>query len=358
MSKRLNFALRILPAILLLLFVSCEHRPLEDPIVFGKGRMLRIYFDEHIRNVSYGFYDDTKQKPEYKSPQLLRVICADPYSGEVVTERYLHDVGRDERGHYIQGYVYAPDGNYNLMAYTCDVNYVDFYRLNSYYSLVARTAEVSGNEANRIFHMREEIALDNEPICHQPDHLFKAKVEDVVFNEALSLDTIRTKEGAHPIAESLVKTYYMQVNVKGVEYVKSAVALITGMSGAKLLHNGEMLTDEPVSIYFGLSNGIDKSRANDETRVAYSTFNTFGKLPGVEGFIEISFEFKTIYNTVQVETFRVTELFDTPLVKNNQWIIIDKVIEIIPPEGEEEETGGGLSPGVNDWEQIEVSITI
>jgi hypothetical protein len=82
-------------------------------------------------------------------------------------------------------------------------------------------------------------------------------------------------------------------------------------------------------------------------------------LPDVEGYIEISFEFKTIYNTVQTETFRVTDLFETPLVKNNQWIIIDKVIEIVPPEGGEDDvTGGGLSPGVSDWEQIEGSITI
>jgi hypothetical protein len=48
-------------------------------------------------------------------------------------------------------------------------------------------------------------------------------------------------------------------------------------------------------------------------------------------------------------------MFDTPMVQDKQWIIIDKVIEITPPEGE---TGGGLQPGVGDWNQHEGSIVI
>ena len=92
------------------------------------------------------------------------------------------------------------------------------------------------------------------------------------------------------------------------------------------------------------------------TTVGYSTFNTFGKLPDVEGYIEITFEFHTTDNRVQTETIRVTDMFETEQVKEKQWIIIDKVIEIIPPEGEE--TKGGMSPGVNDWVQIEGEITI
>lgn len=333
--------------------VSCEHRPLEDPSQFEKGRFLRVYLDEQIRNVSFGFYDESKQTTDYQSPVLLRVICADPHSGNVVTERYLHDTGRDERGYYIQGYVSAPEGEYDLMAYSCDVMNVVFRHPYNSHWLLAQSQEVSGNDADRIFATRGD-ETPVEPICYQPGHLFVSTMEGVKF-DAQNNDTIFTELGSHPVAETIVKTYYMQVNVKGVEYVKSAVALITGMSGTKYLHDGEMVHENPVSIYFGLQNGLDKTRIDNETRVAFSTFNTFGKLPDVEGYIEISFEFKTIYNTVQTETFRVTDLFETPMVKDHQWIIIDKVIEIVPPEGE---TGGGLSPGVGDWEQIEGSIII
>jgi hypothetical protein len=90
--------------------------------------------------------------------------------------------------------------------------------------------------------------------------------------------------------------------------------------------------------------------------IGYSTFNTFGKLPDVEGYIEITFEFHTTDDRVQTEVIRVTDMFETEQVKEKQWIIIDKVIEIIPPVGGE--TGGGMTPGVGQWEQIEGSITI
>lgn len=358
MSRNVLLIIRLLLLMSVCVLTSCEHRPLEDPIDFSKGRFLRVYFNEHIRNVSFGFYDASKQPSNYQSPVLLRVVCADPLSGEVVTERYLSDYGRDEKGYYIQGNISAPEGAYKLMAYTCDVEHVNFLYEYSFHSLMAYSVELSSSEANRVFPTRDENVLINEPIHHQPGHLFVANVDNVYFGPEVLSDTIFTEAKSHPVAETIVKTYYMQVNVKGVEYVRSAVALITGMSGGKRIYNNEMLTDDPVSIFFSLNNGLDKARTDKETRVAYATFNTFGKLPDVEGYIEISFEFKTIYNTVQTETFRVTDLFETPMVRDNQWIIIDKVIEIVPPEGEEDVTGGGLSPGVSDWEQIEGSITI
>lgn len=358
MSRNVLLIIRLLLLMSVCVLTSCEHRLLEDPIDFSKGRFLRVYFNEHIRNVSFGFYDASKQPSNYQSPVLLRVVCADPLSGEVVTERYLSDYGRDEKGYYIQGNISAPEGAYKLMAYTCDVEHVNFLYEYSFHSLMAYSVELSSSEANRVFPTRDENVLINEPIHHQPGHLFVANVDNVYFGPEVLSDTIFTEAKSHPVAETIVKTYYMQVNVKGVEYVRSAVALITGMSGGKRIYNNEMLTDDPVSIFFSLNNGLDKARTDKETRVAYATFNTFGKLPDVEGYIEISFEFKTIYNTVQTETFRVTDLFETPMVRDNQWIIIDKVIEIVPPEGEEDVTGGGLSPGVSDWEQIEGSITI
>ena len=92
------------------------------------------------------------------------------------------------------------------------------------------------------------------------------------------------------------------------------------------------------------------------TTIGYGTFNTFGKLPEVEGYIEITFEFHTTDNKVQTETIRVTDMFETEQVKEKQWIIIDKVIEIVPPVGGE--ISGGMNPGVGEWQQIEGQITI
>ena len=53
------------------LLLSCEHRPLHDPY---NGHYVRVYIDEHIKNVTYGFYDESREKPVYKRPNVLRIM--------------------------------------------------------------------------------------------------------------------------------------------------------------------------------------------------------------------------------------------------------------------------------------------
>ncbi|MBO5865248.1 MAG: DUF5119 domain-containing protein [Bacteroidaceae bacterium] len=343
---------------LMLFCAGCEHRKLEE-LNYYENYFVKIYFDENIRNVSYGFYDESKKRPEYASPQSMRIVFCDEVTGKAVVERYLSEYGKDERGYYIQGLLSVPFGKYNVLAYNFDTKNTQVKSENDYEMMTACTTPLGENEINWIFSSRGEGAEDDEPIYKQPDHLFVAKVEGVEVTASHykdSPDTLKTAEGLLPTASTMVNTYYFQFNVKGVEYVRSAVALVTGMAGSKILHSGEMVSEDVASIYFGLNNGKDKrSTATEETSVAYSTFNTFGKLPHTEGYINITFEFKTIYNTVQTETIHITDMFETQQVKENQWIIIDKLIEIVPPEGA---AAGGLSPGVNDWEEIESEIII
>lgn len=344
---------------LLTICMGCEHRPLLLPET-KNNVFVKIYFDENIRNVSYGFYNEEVQKPEYESPEVMRVALYDAFNNELVTERYMSDCGRDADGHYIQGYMNVPEGRYNMIAYNMDtydtkITFEKFYNL-----MTAYTDELSENQTSQIFKSRENDFISRSPISMQPDHLFVCRVNGVEILPAElqnGLDTIRTHDGQIPTAQTIVKTYYMQINVQGVQYVQSAVALLTGMAGSKTLFDGEMVMDDEKSIFFGLQNGKEKRSPEEESTIAYATFSTFGKLPHTEGYIEISFEFNTIYNTVQTETIKVTDMFETPMVRDNQWIIIDKVIEIKPPEGTEE-PGGGMQPGVRDWDIIEGYITI
>ena len=356
MKKFVSLGLRNLSLMLaLLVYAGCEHRPLEMR-QYEENIFVRVYYDENIRNVSFGFYDESKKRPEYSSPKMMRVAFFDNVSDKLVSERYLYDCGRDERGYYIQGKMNVPNGKYNMLAYNFDTNEIETRNNNSYYAMSAYTNALSESEANRFFSSRGDDATN---ICRQPDHLFVAKVEDVEIDKPIyyeAPDTIKNNTGTYPVAETIVKTYYLQFNIKGVEHVRSAVALISGMAGSKNMHSNEMVKDDVASIYFNLNNGKDKARTSDDIAVAYASFNTFGKLPHTEGYLDVTFEFNTIYNTVQTETFRITDIFETEMAKENQWIIIDKVIEIIPPE--DADTGGGMSPGVTDWEQIEGSITI
>lgn len=337
-----------------LLCSSCEHRPLEEMDLY-KSHFLRVYIDEEIRNVTFGFYDESKRRPEYSSPELLKVVVCDEVSGSKQSEHFLYDSGKDERGYYIQGSIGIPDGTYNILAYNFDTKDTQIKRESSYTSMTAYTEPLTEKEASRLFASRG----DYTNICRQPDHLFVARLEGVKTSRPDFLekpDTLKDDRGEHPVAESIVKTYYLQFNVKGVEYVRSAVALISGMAGSKTMHDDRMVEEDVSSIYFNLNNGKEKNRTSNDVAVAYASFNTFGKLPDVEGYLDITFEFNTVYNTVQTETVRVTDIFETEMAKEKQWILIDKTIEIIPPE--DADTGGGMAPGVNEWEEKEGSITI
>lgn len=354
MMKRILFSILHFSFFILLL-TGCEHRPLLE---LTDRHYVRIYLDEHIRNVSFGFYDETHEKPEYKTPKVMRVTLSDPTTGEVMGEDYLQERGTDERGNYIHGYVHARPGTYNLLAYNFDTESTHVKYQNDYGRMEVYTNPVSEEVRGRLQSVRSLEESRSEVLRYEPDHFFVTTIDDVTLETNAGNDTIWAEKKEHPVAETVVKTYYMQVNVKGVEYVRSAVALITGMAGSVKLHNRAMVTENPSTIYFNLQNGRAASKGGEEMNtIGYGTFNTFGKLPEVEGYIEITFEFRTTDNRVQTEIIRVTDMFETEQVKEKQWIIIDKVIEIVPPEGGEN-GGGGMSPGVNQWQQIEGNITI
>lgn len=340
---------------LVFLLTSCEHRELVDLHEEIAGEhYVRIYMNEHLRNVTYGFYDETKEKPEYSTPKAIRVTLSDPNTGEVVAERYLTESGSDERGNYLHGHIVAQPGTYHLLAYNYDTQSTHIYGEYSYPDMEVYTNPVKEPLKDYLQGVRSPEVTRAEEIRYEPDHVFVASIEGATLKHNLEGDTLRTEEGDYPTAHSVTKTYYLQINVKGVEYVNSAVALITGMSGAVRLHNRAMVPEKASSIYFNMKNGVNRMRTSENVSVAYASFNTFGKLPDTEGYIEITFGFNTTGGGTQTETIRVTDLFETPEVSDRQWIIIDKTIEIEKPEN----FNGGMSPGVTQWEEIESDFTI
>ena len=76
---RKNFLGVIVSLCAFMLFMSaCEHRPLEDP---SNKHFIRVYLDEHIKNVTYGFYDESRQESDYTTPKVLSYAFYDPLTG-------------------------------------------------------------------------------------------------------------------------------------------------------------------------------------------------------------------------------------------------------------------------------------
>ena len=351
---RMRFFFTLLSACAMALsLMSCEHRPLETPV---NARYVRVYIDEDIKNVTCGFYNEAYERPEYIRPRAMRVVAADPNTGKVVSERYIQEQGTDEQGYYIHGYINLPPGTYNMLAYSYGCAYTMISNPYDYYAMTAYTSAVNEYYYQYIPSMSQ--TKGPEGIRQQPDHMFHEMVEGITVCASPTLDTLRCADGAYFRAHSLVKSYYIQLKVKGIEWATSAVSLLSGMAGSSLLHRHEGLVEtDDINVLFSMKQATRHRNADDgsSNAVLYTTFHTFGKLPKQSNMLTVSFEFMKRDGTSQVEEIDVTDMFSTPMVRDNQWILIEKEIELQPPING---MGGGMTPGVDDWNDVEAGIIL
>lgn len=335
-------------------FAACEHRPLEE---MSHAHYVRIYIDDQIQNVTYGFYDESRLKPTYHRPRVLRVALFDPGTDRVVAERYLQESGEDERGYYLEGYITAAPGDYRLMVYNFGTESSLIRNEHAYHQAEAYTNEIASHYYAYLPSVRADGSKGD--IVYEPDHLFLVAQDDIRIAPNNRLDTLRTAAGDYFTASTCVESYYIQVGIRGIEYVSTAASLLTGLAASTTLHNRAMQTESPVQIFFEMHTagreGQEKRQADGGTAFIYTTFNTFGKLPEEVTEYTVTFDFVTSDGRTQTETIDITPMFDTPQVIDHKWIIIDKEIVIDPPPKQE---GGGLSPEVDKWEDINTDLII
>ena len=350
-SMKRMFAKLVVVCALVSFITGCEHRELSDP---NNGHYLRIYVNEEIKNVTCGFYDESLKHPEYNRPHVMRVMLADPVTGHIVTERFFQNQGEDERGYYIDGHITAEAGTYNLLVYNFGSAVTHIRNEQDYYNMQAYTNPISEYYLNYMPTSRQEI--NEADIMYEPEHLFHEVGEPIVITNSSEVDTLKNASGDWFTAHSVVKSYYLQVRIKGIEWVTSAVSLLSGMAGSTVLHGHEqMVTTNPVNLFFTMNYTGKKAARDGSTAILYTTFSTFGKIPDVSTVYTLNFEFMKTDGSSQVEKLEITPMFDTPMVKEKQWILLDHEIVITPPEGA---AGGGMTPGVDEWMDIESEVEI
>lgn len=327
---------------------GCKRRPLVD---LENVHYLRVYLDEELLNVTTGFYDASLEHPDYDTPEILRAVLCDPATDRVTAETYLRNSGSDARGNYLDGYITAYPGDYNLLVYNYDTETTQIRDAQTYRAAEAYTGEIDSYLRSQLY---SRSGATDERIVYDPDHLFAARRTSLNIPYRTHVDTLRTEAGDYFTARSIVKTYYLQIRVKNAQYLSSTVALLTGLAGSKRLSDESCRSDDPVTVYFGMRQA-DVRRDGAETAVIYATFSTFDKLPDRDNSLEISFELATTYGVTYTASLDITDKFSEPDAVEHQWILIDRTIEIPEPG---DPSGGGFSPGVDDWNDIGSDIFI
>ena len=321
---------------------SCEHRILTDPT---DVHYVRVYLDEEIKNVNCGFYNESYEHPEFTRPLTMLACLADSQTGEVMSEGILKNQGSDARGNYIDGYIGAPSGEYNLVVYQLGSPLTLIKYTDDYFSMQAYTSTVSERVLGYLSQTSK--VLGDEIIMQEPEHILVARCKDIQINQPEKIDTLKTADGDFFTARSIAKSYYLQLRITGVEWIKSAAAVLSGLSGSSLLCKEDgMIETDPVNLYFSmLYKGNKKSSSSsDSSEILHATFTTFGKIPDLTSELTLNFEFAKSDGSSQIETIDITEVFNTPQAIENQWLLLDKEITITKPIG-----SGGMDPGVGGW---------
>lgn len=386
----------ILVALLALVNSSCERRELVE---LSNTHYVRVYINEDIQNVTSGLHENIQTPPKYKSPQILRLLLADPQTGKVRAERFLRTKSSDERGTYYEGYIVADPGNYRLIAYNFDTevcivrNYTDFNNSMVYTNEIATHLKTKISKAARRVIQKEmqremqKVAQKSKAlstradddrgedrIVYAPDIFFLANYENVYVPYSDVLDTLKTRDKDFFTAESLVETYYLEIPVKGIELATSSVGLVSGMAGSAWLGTASINEYDPVALYLELQPGGDNEagvvRAKGETdaegeekstAVMYTTFNTFGKLPDMDSRLTITFDFLTVHGGSYTAAVDITPEFLDAHQNGTRHITVgeDKLIDIEvvePGPGGGSAGGGGFKPTVGTWEDVQTEI--
>ena len=340
MGKRiLNCLLCVLP---LLLTCSCQFRELEE-MKYQTDIQVDVDINA-VLNVTCDIYNELIPPPAIES-EVFRVLFFDTKEDKLVGDSFIYDSFVDpvtgNKG--IRGNVSIMPGDYRIMIYTFGTESTLIENYDSWEKSRAYTSALSENEL-RALSLKSS---GDEPIHYQPNHLLVASND---------LESIPYHSGVYTIsssARSVVESYYLQVKVQGLEYVSSAKAVLSSMAPSVKMSTRTPNYEPPVSIY------IDLLKSKDgEDDVVCNVFNTFGRIPGSENELRVTFDIKTVDGRNVTKEFEISDLFETDLCKEHHWLLIDEVIDVPKPPDTPSGGGGGFEPTVDDWEREEHEIEI
>lgn len=308
-------------ALLSAVFLSgaCKRRPLT---VGDNNVQVNISIDYDIVNW-----------PDPEEPGMMRVMFFDAGDGGFASHAFLPASG---------GRVNVlPSRTYHVLAYNFDTESTIVGNEYLWHGIHATTNEVPESYKSRL--KSRATKFEDELIVYEPDHIFVGIVPDV-YVPARSVD-------APPVvidiqARSIVETWLVYIDrIQGMEYVASVAGVISGMSLSNTISYDKQ-SEAQASVFFESMH----YEAGGEVDIR---FNTFGDNPAFRQ--TLSLVVTDIGGTAHIFNFDVSDQF----VDNPEQIIYINTDKIIIEEPESvDDSGGGLAPDVDEWQDVEIDIEI
>lgn len=320
--------------------VSCDDTIHEYPHPVNDEIEVRITLNtDGVANVTRDIYNNTLPKPTMTS-EMLRVLFYAPESGRMAAQCFISEKTVTPEGYeMIYGRTHLPPGDYVMLAYNFDTETIRVENENTLAEINAFTPEIPD-------YLYALLLGSTEAVFRQPEHLLVAR-RDVRIDGSEQMQVIEAE------ARTVIDTYYLQIRVRGAEYVSTAKATLSGMSSSNRFGVDERGTDDS-KIMFDISGGTDPRIADENKDVLCTLFNTFGKVDGVTSNLTVRFDIITSDGTQYVKTLDISPTFLSEDARERHWLLMDYILDIPEPH----HPGGGFDPGMGDWDEIHERIEL
>lgn len=286
---------------------------------------------------------DVDVEETIKIPERMKVGFYKPDKDSLIHTEYVGPTG---------GIINPPAGHFNMLIYSFGTEFVQIRGEESLNTIEAYTSDITATKAadlQAVTRNRHKTRGDDDgepqgPIIYPPDHLLVAReqveIPEIVFEE----HNVVVKA----TARTVVETYSFEVQtVIGAEYIYSCEAFVTNQSRTIFFgHSGVdgrgEPSKEPATLSFPV--GVDTKKG-----CLYTTFNTFGKLPGESR----AFLYVLIRN-LDGQEYVIEQDITEQMESTDHEIVIKEEVVIPAPE----ENTGGIAPTVEPWEEVEEEVKI
>lgn len=338
---------KILFLLALVPMLACERRPLYDP-ESAVGLKVRLVTDG-IHNVTCDIYNPNVEVPAITS-EMLRIFVYDQQGDRVLSQGFASKKSIENGYEVFREPLQLSVGSYKLLSYNFDLDLIRITQESSYNTIEASTIEVPQYYHQRFGSRAGEIGN----IYYPPEHLMVARAPELTIEEQQTVRNIELD------AHTIVDTYYVQIRIKGAENMAknaSCQAVLTGVSPANCFGPNIRNYNEPSSIYFEMHRNTDPNTPQGGNEdVLCALFNTFGKIPTASSELQITLSVLTKDGKTHQKVVDMSSIFESEEAREHHWLLIEEEWEI--PKPIVEGGGGGFTPEVDEWEDVEETIPI